>query len=79
LRITAKGQVTIPERLRRQAGLLPGMEVAFVHDAKGVRIERAPGGRRTRRQADVREALERLRGSATVRMTTEEIMALTRD
>jgi AbrB family looped-hinge helix DNA binding protein len=79
LRITAKGQVTIPERLRRQAGLLPGMEVEFVQDAKGVRIERARGGRRTRRQAEVREALERLRGSATVKMSTEEIMALTRD
>ena len=78
MRITAKGQVTIPEHIRRQEGLLPGMEVEFIRDAKGVRIARARGGRRSQREREVREAVERLRGSATVKMTTEEIMALTR-
>jgi len=79
MRVTAKGQVTIPELIRRQEGLLPGTEVEFVRDAKGVRIAPARAGRRaTQREREVGEALERLRGSATVKMTTEEIMALTR-
>ncbi len=79
MRITAKGQVTIPEHIRRTEGLLPGMEVEFVADTKGVRIAPAKAGRRTtQREREVSEALDRLRGSATVKMTTEEIMALTR-
>jgi AbrB family looped-hinge helix DNA binding protein len=79
MRITAKGQVTIPEPIRRQEGLLPGTEVEFIRDAGGVRIAPARGGRRTTlRERTVRDALNRLQGSATVKMTTEEIMALTR-
>lgn len=79
MRITAKGQVTIPESIRRQEGLLPGTEVEFIRDAGGVRIAPARVGRRpTQRERIVQEALGRLYGSATVKMTTEEIMALTR-
>ena len=79
MRITTKGQVTIPEHIRRQEGLLPGTEVEFVRDAKGVRIAPAKAGRRTtERERLVGEVVDRLRGSATVGMSTEEIMALTR-
>ncbi len=79
MRITAKGQVTIPEKIRRQEGLLPGTEVEFVRDVQGVRIAPAKSSRRkTERERLVSEAVDRLRGSATIGMTTEEIMALTR-
>jgi AbrB family looped-hinge helix DNA binding protein len=75
MRITAKGQVTIPIEIREKAGLLPGAEVDFELDGEGVRIVRATAPRgETRGQRAVRL----LRGSATVRMTTDEIMALTR-
>jgi AbrB family looped-hinge helix DNA binding protein len=75
MRITAKGQVTIPVEIREKAGLLPGAEVDFELDGEGVRIIRATAPRgETRGQRAVRL----LRGSATVRMTTDEIMALTR-
>jgi AbrB family looped-hinge helix DNA binding protein len=75
MRITAKGQVTIPIEIREKAGLLPGAEVDFELDGEGVRIVRATASRgETRGQRAVRL----LRGSATVRMTTDEIMALTR-
>jgi AbrB family looped-hinge helix DNA binding protein len=75
MRITAKGQVTIPVEIREKAGLLPGAEVDFELDGDGVRIVRATAPRgETRGQRAVRL----LRGSATVRMTTDEIMALTR-
>jgi AbrB family looped-hinge helix DNA binding protein len=75
MRITSKGQVTIPIAIREKAGLLPGMEVDFELAGDGVRIVRAkaPKGE-TRGERVVR----RLWGSATVKMSTDEIMALTR-
>jgi AbrB family looped-hinge helix DNA binding protein len=75
MRITSKGQVTIPVAIREKAGLLPGTEVDFELVDDTVRIVRAnaPKGE-TRGQ----EIVRRLRGSATVKMSTDEIMALTR-
>jgi bifunctional DNA-binding transcriptional regulator/antitoxin component of YhaV-PrlF toxin-antitoxin module len=79
MRVTSKGQVTIPERMRRESGLLPGTEVQFTSGRGGVQIHKAKAqGRPTARERRLREALDQLRGSATIRMTTEEIMALTR-
>jgi AbrB family looped-hinge helix DNA binding protein len=75
MRITSKGQVTIPIEIREKAGLLPGTEVDFELDGKGIRIVKAAARRgETRGQ----EIVRRLRGSGTVRMTTDEIMALMR-
>lgn len=76
MRITSKGQVTIPVEIREKAGLLPNTEVEFELDAKGtVRIRRAKAPRRAGRGAS---AIARLRGRATARLSTDEIMALTR-
>ena len=75
MRITSKGQVTIPVEIREQAGLLPGTEVDFEIAGDAVRIVRAKSPRgETRGQRAVRL----LKGSATVKMSTDEIMALTR-
>jgi AbrB family looped-hinge helix DNA binding protein len=75
VRITSKGQVTIPADIRERAGLLPHTEVDFELDGEGVRIVRAKAPRGgTRGERIVR----RLWGSATVKMSTDEIMALTR-
>jgi AbrB family looped-hinge helix DNA binding protein len=80
VRVTSKGQITIPERIRREAGLLPGTEVDVVKDRAGVHILKPNGDRQTAtaRERRLAEVIGRLRGSATIRMTTEEIMALTR-
>ena len=75
MRITSKGQVTIPVEIRERMGLLPNTEVEFEVDAKGVRLRRAEAPRHATRGA---AAVARLRGRATVRMSTDEIMALTR-
>lgn len=75
MRITSKGQVTIPVEIREQLGLLPETEVDFVVDGDGVRILRRPDSAREGRGAGV---VRRLRGTGTVRMTTDEILALTR-
>jgi AbrB family looped-hinge helix DNA binding protein len=77
VRITSKGQVTIPQDVREQAGLLPYTEVEFVVEPDGgVRIVKAQHAQRLTRGAI---AVERLRRNAgRVQMTTDEIMALTR-
>ena len=75
MRITSKGQVTIPIEIREQAGLLPNTEVEFEYDGSAVRIVKVTQPRgETRGERIVR----RLSGSATTRMTTDEILALTR-
>jgi len=74
MRITSKGQVTIPIEIRERLGLLPHTEVRFEVEGNAVRIvreESSSGGRGQR-------LLERMRGRATLRMSTDEIMALTR-
>ncbi|MDR3671622.1 MAG: AbrB/MazE/SpoVT family DNA-binding domain-containing protein [Holophaga sp.] len=75
MRITSKGQVTIPIDIREKAGLLPNTEVMFEFDGTSVRIFQAPPSGKESRGGLL---LRRLRGSATVQMTTDEIMAVTR-
>lgn len=73
MRITSKGQVTIPLAIRRAAGLLPNCEVNFKVEGKKVILLKAA------RQPHRGESLiQRLRGRGSVKMTTDEIMALTR-
>lgn len=74
MRITSKGQVTIPIQIRKRLGLLAGTEVEFEVDDEAVRLVRvadAPGPGRA--------IVDRLRGRATGGLSTEEIMALTRE
>lgn len=71
MRVTSKGQVTIPQRVRRQLGITAGSEVDFELDDRGARLVRVADGTGT-------DLVARMRGAATVGMSTEEIMALTR-
>ena len=75
--VTSKGQVTIPKKVRDHLGIGPGTSVDFlpVPDGRVMLVKKAGGAGTTRRK---RSRFAALRGSATVRMTTEEIMALTR-
>ncbi len=75
MRITSKGQVTIPIEIREQAGLLPDTEVDFEFDGRAVRIVKVRTPKRPGR-GDLLVA--RLRGRGDVAMSTDEIMALTR-
>lgn len=75
MRITTKGQVTIPIEIREKLGLLPNTEVEFEIDREGVRLRKVTRtGRLSRGQALV----EHMRGRGTRRITTDEIMKLTR-
>jgi AbrB family looped-hinge helix DNA binding protein len=73
MRVTTKGQVTIPLEIRERLSIHAGTEVEFTVEGNAVKL--VPTGRS---QARGRQLVGRLRGRATVRMTTDEIMALTR-
>jgi AbrB family looped-hinge helix DNA binding protein len=75
VRITSKGQVTIPQEIREQAGLLPHTEVDFVYDGKAVRIVRVDRGKTSRGA----RLVEHMRGRLSRKgLTTDQLMALTR-
>jgi AbrB family looped-hinge helix DNA binding protein len=76
MRITTKGQVTIPAEIREKAGLLPHSEVEFVLKGSVVEIRRTAKGKKKSRGELLVEHLRSHRGD--VNMTTDEIMALTR-
>ncbi|HMN86298.1 MAG TPA: AbrB/MazE/SpoVT family DNA-binding domain-containing protein [Bauldia sp.] len=76
MRITSKGQVTIPIAIREKAGLLPDTEVEFDYDGTVVTIRPATGPGALSRGQRIVAQLRKARGALT--MTTDEIMALTR-
>lgn len=76
MRVTSKGQVTIPINVREKLGIFPNTEVIF--EIRGDEAMLRKASSRSARSRRGREIIERLRGTATVKMTTEEIMALTR-
>jgi AbrB family looped-hinge helix DNA binding protein len=73
VRITSKGQVTIPQQVRRELGLEPGDEVEIVVQDGIATIVPAqgPAGRG-------RRIVDALLGRGDVELSTDEIMALTR-
>lgn len=74
MRITSKGQVTIPQDIRERLGLLPYSEVEFDVVGDSVRIRKV---KTSRTRGDM--IVAHMRGTATNHgMTTDEIMALTR-
>lgn len=74
MKITTKGQVTVPQHIRERLGLLPHTDVEWeLRDGAAV-LQKARTGSGRRGRALV----EHMRGRGTVRMTTDEIMALTR-
>jgi antitoxin PrlF len=70
MRVTQKGQVTIPLDVRRALGIGPGSDVEFELDDHGARL------RVDRERAAEEVAL--MRGAGDVELTTDEILALTR-
>ena len=76
MRITSKGQITIPQQVRRDLGLEPGDEVDIQVDGESARIVRVAGAPTLGQRL-----VSRLRGTATAHldMSTDELMALLRD
>ena len=73
MKITTRGQVTIPADVRERLGLLPNTEVEFVIEDGRAVLQKL---RRSQRRGA--KIIAHLRGRGTVPLTTEEILALTR-
>jgi antitoxin PrlF len=71
--VTSKGQVTIPKSVRDRLNIKPGSQVDFELAEDG-RVVLVKAGRKT----TPKSRFDRILGSATVDMTTDEIMALMR-
>jgi antitoxin PrlF len=73
VRVTQKGQVTIPLEVRRALGIQPGSDVEFELDEQGARMRLE----RDERDGAARE-IARMRGAGEGELSTDEILALTR-
>jgi len=72
MRVTTKGQVTIPQPIREKLGIVPSSEVDFVEENGKVYIVKKKGS------GHKGSVFRKLRGIASVKMSTEEIIGLTR-
>lgn len=71
MKISERGQVTIPKSLREKYGLLTNTEVEFIADDKGLRLVPSSASRVTE--------VEQLYGRKHFNQDTDELMALLRD
>ena len=72
MRVTTKGQVTIPQPIREKMGITPNTEVDFVEENGRVYLT-------TKMVAFTKQNRFRLyRGVATVKMSTNDIISLMR-
>jgi AbrB family looped-hinge helix DNA binding protein len=72
MRVTTKGQVTIPRDVREALGISPETEIEFVEEAGRFYIVKTDNPSRSGK-------FKKLRGIASANMSTDEIMKLTRE
>jgi antitoxin PrlF len=72
MRVTTKGQVTIPRNVRERLGILPETEVDFQEDSGRFYLVKISTYKPTSK-------FNKLRGIATATMSTDEIMKMTRE
>lgn len=75
MKITSKGQVTIPKEIREELGLLPHTDVEFEVEGDTVRLFKAEEADNRRG----RQLIEQMKGTSSSGMSTEDIMELTRN
>lgn len=82
MRVTSKGQVTIPRDLRELAGIAPNSEVIFSMEG-GKLVLAAKDGNREREEQDrleaLLESLRRLEGTGDQEIDADVLMQMTRD
>lgn len=72
MRVTTKGQVTIPRNIREILGITPETEIAFREENGKFYIVKVDEPTATTGK------FHRFRGIATAKMSTDQIMSLTR-
>ena len=82
MRVSEKGQVTIPKHLRERAGIRPNSEVSVRLEGNRVIVEAVDGTEhRNQRERMERflEALKALEGTGDPLISAEDVMRATRD
>ena len=79
MKLTADGQITIPEHIRQQAGLSPGSELEIRFENGRLWVEKVYTDSEMKRQK-ILQAMQQIEGSATANfdLSTDEVMRLTR-
>ncbi|MCV9998514.1 AbrB/MazE/SpoVT family DNA-binding domain-containing protein [Pararhizobium sp. YC-54] len=82
MRVTSKGQVTIPRDLRELAGIAPNSEVIFAME--GGKLTIAPKDGKQELEERIRlerflETLQRLEGTGNQEIDADRLMEMTRD
>lgn len=72
MRVTTKGQVTIPRNVREALGIAPETDIDFTEENGKFYIVKTTKHKATNN-------FNRFRGVASAKMTTDEIMSLTRE
>lgn len=82
MRVTSKGQVTIPRDLRELVGIEPNSDVIFGVEGGVLTIVPKNGGRESADRARLKHfisTLERLEGTGDQEIDADELMRITRD
>ena len=72
MRVTIKGQVTIPQNVREELGIKPETDIDFMEDDGKFYIVKTS-------KPEKKRQFQKFRGIATAKMTTDEILNLTRE
>ena len=72
MRMTSKGQVTIPEEIRHEFGLFPGCNIKFFTKKNKIYLELENN------KKPIESRFEKVKNIATTKLSTKQIMALTR-
>jgi AbrB family looped-hinge helix DNA binding protein len=82
MRVTSKGQVTIPRDMRELAGIKPNSEVLFSIEAGKLTIvpkDSSVAAEEKARLSRFLDALDRLEGTGDQKLDAGALMSLTRD
>jgi len=73
MKVTTKGQVTIPQEIREMAGILPNSDVEFSYKNGLVLLKKITGT-----TSRGKKIVDRIKAQTKLTMSTEQIMKLTR-
>ena len=80
MRVTSKGQVTIPKHLRQRTGIVPGTEVEFAKRGDDLVLRKKTSSQRDAagRDEEFEAYLEEVSGTLDLGMSTDEFMEFLR-
>ena len=78
MRVTSKGQVTIPKHIRRRAGIRAGTDVEFSENDGAILVRKAASRKGRSTDDGFQDYLDNVTGIVDLGMTTDDFMQLLR-